>query len=567
MTDGTFVPLGTPTDGSWADGINSWTTVTTVTDALDDVNELLSYLAPADALALSGALTMASTTLFTGFASANNTNYKTGLPAGSSYATIITDPTFTLTTPATTTTFNKADEGYTRWYSAVGTAAYSTYNNSVDHAASFVIGSRAGTQGTTPWTNGQISVTSVTWYNSFPKWQKGNATLTITAAQLSQGFNRFKITREGTFTTQTSSDYEVFYDNDAGASPVVSGTPTVAEGTTVNTKQLSGVKFYDRGTTFKIGTAGLNCFNNVYVLNPLVLTSSNSNAMGNASVPWNDATVTGVSAVPVIGETITVTDKVLTVPVSNVRSIDCRVSVTPADPYGSYVAVQSAAAGRLVDGYLNTVAGTSSDIGEFFDDEWYRLLSSFSLTSTTYSAGGAGGWDSTVSLVSGTTGYDGLQCYNGGLKYPVTNYTSGYLPSTGQVNYSGATGSRTFVRYFYVGAGMQTLTFTLANQSGTTTFVSVATGVSGNNLTFEMLAPNTTVNGSSTVEFKDCFVAYTTDTAIGCYASGTKTSATSTWACSLGTKSTSTSGNTICIRITAAAAWTGVLETISVVAS
>jgi hypothetical protein len=567
VTDATFVPLGTPTDGLWTDGLNAWTSVTTVADALDDCNELFSYLAPADASALSGNLTMAGTTLFTGYVSSGNTNYKTGLPAGSSYAYIINDPTFTLTNPNIATSFNKADDGYTRWYSAVGTAAYSTYISQVDHVANFVSGSRSGSQATVPWTSGQLSVTLVSWYNSFPKWQRGNAVITITAGQLSQGYNRIKMQREGSFTTQASNDYEVFYDNDAGANPSISGTPTVTEGGTVNTRQLSGVKFYDRGTIFVVSCVGLDCFDNTYVLNPLALTSTASNCMGNASIPWNDATVSGVSNPPAIGETMTVTNKQITVPASNVRSMDARVTVTPSDPYASYSAVQTAAANRLVDGYLNTAAGTSSDTGEFFDDEWYRMLSNFSLTSTSYSSGGAGGWDSTISLVSGTTGYTGLQVYNGGLKYPVTNYTSGYLPSTGQVNYSSASGNRTYIRYFYVGGGIQTLTFTLANQSGTTNFVSVATGPSSTNLTMELLAPNTTVNGSSTVEFKDCYVAYTTDTAIGCYASGTRGSTTSNWACSLGTKSTSTSGNVIVVRITAAAAWTGVLETLSVVAS
>jgi len=286
--------------------------------------------------------------------------------------------------------------------------------------------------------------------------------------------------------------------------------------------------------------------------------------MGNASIPWNDATVTGVSAIPVIGETMTVTDKVITVPSSNVRSTNARVTITPSDPYGSYSAVSSASENRLIDGYLNNASGTSTDTAEYFDDEWYRMLSNFNTLSTTYSSGGTGGWDSSVSLVSGTTGYDGLQCFNGGLKYPVTNYTSGYLPSTGQVNYSSASGNRVYIRYFYVGAGIQNLVFTLANQSGTTSFVSVATGPSSNNLTLEMLAPATTVDGSSVVEWKDCYVDYTIDTDIGCYVSGTKSSSTSNWACTLGTKSTSTSGNVIAIRITAAAAWTGVLETISV---
>jgi hypothetical protein len=288
--------------------------------------------------------------------------------------------------------------------------------------------------------------------------------------------------------------------------------------------------------------------------------------MGNASIQWNDAAVTGVSNPPAINETITVTDKVITVPASNVRSIDARVTVTPYDPFGSYSAVQTASVNRLVDGYLNTAAGTSSDTDEYFDDEWYRMLSNFDMSSTSYSSGAAGGWDSTISLVSGTTGYDGLQCFNGGLKYPATNYTSGYLPSTGQVNYSSASGNRVYIRYFYVGANIQTLTFTLANLSGTTTFGAVGgSNPTGNVLTLEMLAPATTKNGSNVVEFKDCYTAYTTDQDIGCYATGTRSSSTSNWKCSLGTKSTSTSGNVVVVRITASSTWTGSLGAISVI--
>jgi hypothetical protein len=214
---------------------------------------------------------------------------------------------------------------------------------------------------------------------------------------------------------------------------------------------------------------------------------------------------------------------------------------------------------------LNTAAGTSTDITEYFDDEWYRVLSNFNIEYTGYSSGGAGGWDATVSLVSGTAGYDGVQTVNGTIIYPVTNYTSGYLPSTGQVNYSTATGNRVYTRYFYVGAGMQNFTWTV---SGTTaSFVSVATGPSANNLTFEMLAPATTKDAGGNTVWKDSYVAYTTDAAVGCYTGGTRSSSTTNWVTTLGTKSTSTSGNTICVRITASSAWTGNLSTLSVVAS
>jgi hypothetical protein len=485
VTSGMFVPLGTPTDGSLTDGIHAWTTATLVTDALDDCNETLSYLAPADAGSLTGALTMSGTTKYAGYLSAGNTNYKTGEGAGTSVAYIINDPTFTLTSPSTTTAFNKSDEGTTNWYKAVGTAAYGAVSDSVDNAASFDSANRGGTQTNTPWTTGQISVTSVGWYNGFPKWQKGNAVITVTAAQLSQGYNKIKMTREGGFTTQLTSDYEVFYDNDVGANPSV-GTVTVAENTPANRK-MSGVNFYTRGSTFNVSVVGSNCFDNTYAQYPLVITSSSSNCMGNASVAPNDATVSDVSNPPAIDETMTVTNKVITVPSSSVRSINAQVTVTPSDPFASYTAGTSASANRLVDAYLNSASGTSTDIAEYFDTEWYRMLSNFDIDSVSYSAGGAGGWDSTVSLVSGTTGYDGLQVINGAIQYPSANYTSGYLPAGSQVDYSGASGSRVYIRYFYVGTGKQNFTWTV---TGTTiTFVSVATGVSASNLTFEMLAP------------------------------------------------------------------------------
>jgi len=260
---------------------------------------------------------------------------------------------------------------------------------------------------------------------------------------------------------------------------------------------------------------------------------------------------------------MTVTNKIITVPSSNVRNINAVVTATPSDPYGSYTAGISDSVNRLVDGYLNTVLGTSTDIAEYFDDEWYRLLSNFNIESIIYNSGEAGGWDSAISLVSGTAGYDGLQVIDGTIQYPISNYTSGYLPSNSQADYSTASGNRVYIRYFYVGTGKQNFIFTVTGTS--TTFVSVATGPSLNNLTFEILAPATTKDGSSNTEWKDCYISYTSEDAIGCYTTGTRTSSTVNWGTTLGTKSTATSGSVICVRITASGSWTGTLSTLSVV--
>lgn len=525
---------------------------------MDDCNELFSYLAPADASALSGALTMTGTTKYTGYLSSGSTGYKTGEGAGTSVAYVITDPTFTLTTPSTSTIFNKADEGTCKWYIAVGTAAYSAVSDSVDLGASFEEAHRASTQDTTPWTTGQLSVTSVTWYNSFPKWQKGNATLTITATQLTQGYNKIKITREGTFATQASSDYEVFYD-DSAAGNVVASVVDVAEGATVNTRQISGVYYYTTGTTFKIDGTITNIVKNCYNSTIGTITANSGSFISSTTVAWNDATVSGLSNPPAITDTTaTITDKVVTV-LASTRNVDGRFVLTPSHPWRSATASTSASSNRLIDSY----GTTSTTLAEYFDDEARRLHTGIDITNTDYSSNPYP-WVSTESLVGATATHNtGLQTFNGTLKYPSSNYSSGYLPSASQPDYSAASGNRTWLRYFTVGAGAQSFTITIS-ASGTGSFQSVASGPSGSIMTLELLAPNTTVDGSSTVEWKDCYTAYTDDASDGCYVSGTRDDNTSNWVVTLGTKSTSSSGNVIVFRLTATSSWSGSLSAFSV---
>jgi hypothetical protein len=131
---------------------------------------------------------------------------------------------------------------------------------------------------------------------------------------------------------------------------------------------------------------------------------------------------------------------------------------------------------------------------------------------------------------------------------------------SGNPNYNAASGNRTYLRYFYVGNAKQNFTFNFTVTS--TSFVSVATGPSGNNLTVELLAPNTTSNGGSTV-WKDMVTAYTTDNAVGAFAASYGATIPTSWGASLGTKSTATSGNAIVIRITAASGWTGSINNIT----
>lgn len=125
------------------------------------------------------------------------------------------------------------------------------------------------------------------------------------------------------------------------------------------------------------------------------------------------------------------------------------------------------------------------------------------------------------------------------LVYPTKGVNNGNFSGiangpVSNVNYSAATGNRTYLRYFYDASPRQNfrLAFTLTSAVP----VPVATGPSGNNITVEVLAPGTTVDGAGSVVWKDARVAYTSDTAIGCYASTYGSTVPTSWGITLGAR-------------------------------
>jgi len=513
------IELGTPSDGSWSDGVlASWSVNTKVVDALDDINELMSYLAPDDASALSGTL-ISNATTYSGYLSAGNVNYKGSEPAGTSVTSKIVTAGFTLTTPSTSTIFNKADEGI------VSLMVNGVEADTYDLESNFNEANRDTNQ-STPVGDAPLTVTSWGCYNSFPKWQKANAQAVITTAMMRQGYNYFTIKRTGISPEQESSTYEVFYDNDSGANPSVS-TPTVAE-LSPSWTYRSGLKMYGRGSTFNVDCVVSNAFNNVYAANPLSLSASSGSWFTTATVSPSDGSVSGVSSPPAIGETMTVNDKVITIPASNVRSTNARLVATPSSPYGSHTTATSSSSSRLVDGYANQ----STDLSETFDDENYRLPAG---SYTSVPGAITGQWDSTWVLDNST--YVGAQVYNGSLYYPSTNF-SGYLPS-GNPNYSSLTGDRTFYRAYYDnGDPHSSGTLTIGNISYSNISV-----VGSGSINVEIKLPGVT-------GWLDFGKAYDSGTFTGADGDGCHTGSSSDWTWSCGSFSTASSGYMVIVRIT-----------------
>ena len=375
-----------------------------------------------------GTLTLAGQTKYSGKLSAGNTNYKGSEPAGTSVSNISNDGIFTLATPNTTTTFNNADLGTLKGY--LNGTLFGSYNL----AASFNETNRASTQTYTPATDasGMVRIDSVGIYGGIPSFQKGNATLISTSTTLRQGYNTIYAVRD-LAVDQTSGTYEVFYDNDAGASPSVN-TPTVSELVPVF-KWLSGVKEYYRGSTFNGSVICSDCFDNVYnATSPLTYTWS-STVIPSGNITETDGAVTGLSNPPAVGETMTVTNKAFTVSSANNRATNTRFLVTPRDPYNSYSSGTSASANRIVDAY----ATTSTALSEPFDDEKYRVATS---SADTIRSPIIDLWTGATALTNGNA-----QIYNGSLIYPTTNFSTGYLP-TGSPNYSTFSGRQQYQRVF-----------------------------------------------------------------------------------------------------------------------
>jgi hypothetical protein len=386
--------------------------------------------------------TITGTTTYTGGLSDSNINYKTGDEEGSIVNYIINDAVFELATSSTSTRCDFGDQGLVV-FTLNGTALVT-----VDLAANFVELNRESNQSMADYDNtgtgdpvtngianftgsaagkGYLQILSVGMYNGFKYYQKWTARVVITDnTLLRQGWNEVYLEHTGITPAQQSNVIDLFYDidtRDAGANPSIN-TPTVAEVTPAY-QYLSGVKYYGDGSTWKTSVVGSDCFDNVYHSSNAPIVFSGWPGMSSTPILYSDASVSGVSDPPDIGESMTVTDKGFT-QAANAASADARITATPRDPYGSYTPQQSASDKILVWSWGNT----STDLVEPFQDENYRLLDG-SYDSIPGSI--TGQWDSTEDLDTYDDG-KGLQLYMDELYFPTIDF-SVYYP-TGNPNYS-----------------------------------------------------------------------------------------------------------------------------------
>lgn len=400
---------------------------------VDPMQAMLQELLPPDAESLHNkVLVMAGTVLKSGYLAASPTaTYETDKPAGASVTYIINDPTFTLTTPNTSVAVNQGDKGTLQlWLNGAMV-------DELDLAARFNESERDGAQSGLPVssTGGLITVTSIEKY-AITLYQKLNAFVSISAAQLREGFNSVWLLHVGTNGgDQESAVFGVFYDVGT-QTPSVNGVDVAPQ--TVNPKWLSGVQYAGLGSTVLLDAVGSALYDNTYVLDPLTVSGLHGASV--TAIAPQDSAVTGLSNPPAVGETMTVTGKVIALTVANQATLDALATVTPKDPHGVYATARSASKKLLV----NTFGVRSTATLEHFDDESYRLPATWDGNDTTSSI--TGRWDSAALLPTGAAQQGVIENNENGLLYPSEDFTA-FTP-TNTANYSGRSGDVIYLRAF-----------------------------------------------------------------------------------------------------------------------
>jgi hypothetical protein len=418
--------IGTPTDGTYTDGFfNTWTNNTLISNAFDDVNELLALIAPAKPNEMSN-LGLTATSVPTYY----NARIAGGLgtewyQAGYGTGSLISNKYFvtgahTLTTPNTSTTFY------------AGTLVTSTYGLLSFSASNYLTGSGATvnqinltTNYTVGFSSGNLSLLALDVYNSI--WTKANARIN-TYTPSNAGYTGLFISHSTN--SQVSSTYTMWYDPwSSGKSPSFSQSAT-ASTYSQSDKWLSGISYYTTGTGFSVyfkGAAGI--YSSCYNVNQVYGITASAGL----------TPVTGLPASPPL-----YTDEL---DKSGSNHVRVSLSLGSQSTFNKYLTVTlykahntTATSLATIAKAINTYGTVSTDTYEGFQDEARRLVIGSGIAFT-----------STLEMASGNA-----QVRSGTLQYPLAaDYDTQW---GGTHTFSG---DQEYQRYFYkTSASTGTLTFT-----------------------------------------------------------------------------------------------------------
>jgi len=593
------LPLGETCDGDWDGGLFPWDEDYLTSCALDDVNEVLGALAPPAAPLLDDiGRTTSGVTGDLSFDASNPIAEATyvGVTGIGALSAVTVDNSFAnsgdrigIIDASTDVTGILNDDVVAHEYSypanAFGNGELGNLIlelngvevRNIDLTTAGAVDDGASTTGFT------ISdKTPCEFSNGYPfvQFQYRTGTYRIDSGDMNNGWNYARVIHRIGVTETTTNYVDWVVDANASATSYsgIVFDNLIMTNNGNDSDFLSGVEYWREGTA-DYDVVISNGQRNTYITGSAITFTETNGTVSNQAFLNTSGDELQQRTLTDLTFTINSSIRLLNANITNRTSVNRTINANEANSSTSTIA------SILMDDLINHTATANSS--ENFNGEGYRLPSNVSLTSTSYASGAQNGpvvWDPQLTIAdAGSAGYNnGLLVYNSSVRYPTQGLLGGdfrddsdggsiaYSPSTADgrlnMNYStGVTGEREYLCYFYDSSSRQNFTFNFTVNN--TTFVAASNrgSLSGNNVTCEILAPNTTDNGSPTftVEFKDMVTPYTADTAIGAYYSSFGSTIPTNWGVSLGGKATADSGYAIVVRITAPASWAGYISNIS----
>jgi len=370
--------------------------------------------------------------------------------------------------------------------------------------------------------------TTVDGYPSFwPAYQIASMNATLTLPNGFQGQIYIVHTDGGGNQNYTYASFWV----DVTSQTINASAPTINQDTPV-TRYLSGVSYYTTNSTFTIsGTNSDTLFDRGYIINPMTFNISE----------FNDSNITPSLAQIGLSNPTAITDTIvnaggygstITIGAGNFRDMDARATATYRNVFTNATSTNSTAGTYRI----NTYGTTSTNTVEYFDDEDKRFLGNEDFTDIGITWSDSN-WVSSTSILTHTdpNGDGGLVMYNGTLKYPTINHSSGFLPAG--PNYSNASGDFVLYRVF-IGSAAFTQGSIIFNG-----WANALSTIQGSNVEIFLRYPNCTdYSNNNTNIWQDLSKAQTDYGSNGCLGNG---SSGNTVAFSFGTESSVSYGNRI----------------------
>ena len=547
--------LGTPTDGSYSDGLFPFTSTTKTGDAVDVINEFLSLMAPPPAPSLSeiesaltgatGKLSFDSTHTISGYSYDSTLINALVSKSGSDLGIFNGSTTITGTLNGNVAAnassawpakaFGPGDSGLLK-LNVNGTQVHSVDLASFASGTSATNGSGFTLSASTPvqFSNG----------NQFPALTYRTGSITINAAAQRPGYNFVTVTQEISGVPTNTNLF--FWYNSVDATAITATASSLAP-SMAGSRYISGIQYYTSGT-LRFQSSVHAAYRDVYSASGtgVQVTSAQASFAGSAIPNTTSSTAD-----------LTVDTSASLLNSIRLLGVASSASLAVQHPIKAALNVSGVNTGTI----LYDPIVTSAALVEDFNIETYRTSAAPATAAAAPTA-----YDSTASLA--TNG--GLQVYNGLLVYPKLDFRSvadggtiDFAPA-GNRNYSGLSGNRTFIRAFQNNSGQTRANFKL-NFAGTNTGFAALGAIAGNNIGVEMKFPQGAL--AIGTGWTDAYG----DFATGQWADGNGSRSESLgagralgvdWGITIGTQ-TIAIGEYVYIRITAPASWVGSLNSIT----